>query len=325
MGEAVAGKQLGRKAMVAGLVAHSLPDIDFLASLWLSTADNLHAHRGFTHSILFVLLISPLLAFIARLVIKKDNLSFRRWWILFLVISGLHIFLDAFNNYGVGWFEPFSDYRISFNSIYVVDPFFSIMPGIAALMLIIIKRGRSFRRFWWITGLTFSFVYLGYCVVNKLIIDKRVERILANKSIPAKRYMTTPAPMQSWLWFIAAETDTGFYTGYVSVFDRRKRNTELYFFPKKENLFQLVNNKEEAQKLVDFSQGYFTFEKHADTILINDLRFGQISGWHDPKQRFAFYYYLQPEMDNTLVVQRGRFANWNKGTFRSFIRRIKGN
>ena len=28
-------------------------------------------------------------------------------------------FIDAFNNYGVGWFEPFSHERISFNAIYV--------------------------------------------------------------------------------------------------------------------------------------------------------------------------------------------------------------
>ncbi len=34
-----------------------------------------------------------------------------------------HIFVDAFNNYGVGWFEPFSKTRITFNTIYVADPF----------------------------------------------------------------------------------------------------------------------------------------------------------------------------------------------------------
>jgi membrane-bound metal-dependent hydrolase YbcI (DUF457 family) len=40
-----------------------------------------------------------------------------------------HIFIDAFNNYGVGWFEPFNHRQISFNAIYVTDPFLSIWPG----------------------------------------------------------------------------------------------------------------------------------------------------------------------------------------------------
>ena len=66
-------------------------------------------------------------------------------------------------------------------------------------------------------------------------------------------------------------------------------------------------------------------EKHADTILLNDLRFGQVIGWQNPAESFAFYFYLQPAIDNTLVVQRGRFAKWNKQSFHSLLTRIKGN
>lgn len=324
MGEAFAGRQLGRKAMLAGVIAHSLPDIDFTAALWLSTADNLHAHRGFTHSILFVFLISPVLAFVARFFLKQAEISFAKWVIFFLIISALHIFLDAFNNYGVGWYEPFSSQRVSFDTIFVADPFFSIVPGLALVMLLVIKHGKNVRRFWWRAGLFSCLIYLGYTVINKIIINKRVEKVLAYQQIIPKRIFTTPAPLQNWLWFVTAEMDSGFYTGYVSVFDR-KLNNQLTYSPKNERLLNLLPDREEADKLIKFSQRYYTVEKHADTLLFNDLRFGQITGWDDPQQRFAFYFYLQPEMDNTLVVQRGRFANWNKKTFNSFIKRIKGN
>jgi inner membrane protein len=50
MGEAFAGKQLGKKAMLWGALAQSVPDIDFVASFWMNTSSNLLAHRGFTHS-----------------------------------------------------------------------------------------------------------------------------------------------------------------------------------------------------------------------------------------------------------------------------------
>ena len=206
----------------------------------------------------------------------------------------------------------------------MADPFFSIVPGIAAVMLLLFKNRSAITKFWWKLGLGWSVLYIGYCVVNKNNIDKKVKRSIANQAIPAKRFITTPAPLQNWLWFVAAETDSGFYTGYVSVFDR-KEGTKFSFSPKNKNLLNEVVNQKEADKLIRFSQGYYTLEKHADTILLNDLRFGQITGWYDPTGRFAFYYYLQPEMDNTLVVQRGRFTNWNRTTFQSFLKRIKGN
>ena len=49
MGEAFAGKTLGKKAMLWGALAQSIPDIDFIASFWMDTSSNLLAHRGFTH------------------------------------------------------------------------------------------------------------------------------------------------------------------------------------------------------------------------------------------------------------------------------------
>jgi inner membrane protein len=310
--------------MLLGVIAHSLPDIDFIASFWLPTADNLHAHRGITHSILFIVLASPLLAWLTKRIFKNIEISFTRWTLFYFLLTSMHILLDAFNNYGVGWFEPFNSQRIAFHIIYVLDPFFSIVPGIAAVILLIAKQDSSVRKFWWRTGLICCSLYLLYCINNKISINKKVEDALHNDQLVANRYLTTPAPLQNWLWFVAAEVDNGYYAGYVSVFNKelKKRFT---FYPKNDSLISLLPDREEADKLIQFSQGYYTLEKSGDTILINDLRFGQVTGWDDPTQRFAFYYYLQPAMDNALVVQRGRFANWNKSTFRSFVRSIKEN
>ena len=65
MGEAFLDRKLGKKAMVWGALAQSVPDIDFVASFWMKTADNLLAHRGFTHSLLFCILCALLLAWLA--------------------------------------------------------------------------------------------------------------------------------------------------------------------------------------------------------------------------------------------------------------------
>ncbi|MEO7529843.1 MAG: metal-dependent hydrolase, partial [Sediminibacterium sp.] len=70
---------------------------------------------------------------------------------------------------------------------------------------------------------------------------------------------------------------------------------------------------------------FYTVEKYNDSLVFNDLRFGQELGWDNPHGKFAFHYYLQYPKENAMVVQRGRFAGWNSTTFRSFIKRVKGN
>jgi inner membrane protein len=85
-----------------------------------------------------------------------------------------------------------------------------------------------------------------------------------------------------------------------------------------------VEDKPDVEELLRFSQGYYTVENRNDSIVFNDLRFGQITGWNNPNAQFAFHYYLNYPEANLFVVQRGRFANWNRKTIGSMIRRIAG-
>ncbi len=324
MGEAFAGKTVGKKAMLWGVLAQSIPDIDFIASFWLNTSDNLLAHRGFTHSILFVLLITPAIAAAANHLHRPHNISFNKWFLFIGTVIFIHIFLDAFNNYGVGWFEPFSHLRISFNTIYVADPFFSVVPGMALVLLLLFRQRNLLRQKIWMIGLLVPLLYIGYTVANKMMVTHKTKAALALQNIKYDNLLITPAPLQSWLWFIAAGNDTGFYTGYRSVFDKTA-STNFHFTAKNDQLKTGIKNLEELNKLIRFSQNFYVLEKRQDSLLFYDLRFGQIVGWHNPAEQFAFYYYLQPEADNTLVVQRGRFAKWNHTTFTSLIECIKGN
>ena len=60
VGELVAGKKLGKKSWLAGAFLQTIPDFDFIAGLWCSPAEDLLAHRGFTHSFFFIALLAPL-------------------------------------------------------------------------------------------------------------------------------------------------------------------------------------------------------------------------------------------------------------------------
>jgi inner membrane protein len=323
IGDLFLGKKIGRKAMLYGALAASLPDVDFIASFWLGPADDLLAHRGFTHSFLFSILSVLVLAFLFGKRHFADRIPVSTWLVFMGTEIFIHLFLDGFNAYGVGWFEPFSHYRVSFNAIFVADPFFSVWPGIAAICLLILKRNNPNRKRCAAWGLLLCSLYLVYCLFNKSRIDRAARLEMSYRGIRYNRYLTTPTPFNNWLWFVVAETDSGFQLGYRSVFDKTKR-IDFRYFPRNDYMLRPFSSRSDVLKLIRFSQGYFTVDSSLSGIEFNDLRFGQIMGWQYPASPFVFHFYLQNPDSNRLVVQRGRFTNWNARTIRFFLKRIKG-
>lgn len=323
IGEAALGRQLGKKAMLFGAVAQSIPDLDFLVALWTDEAGTLMAHRGFTHSILFALLFSALLALAFwRL---QRGVGLFKWLFFFSAQLAAHLLLDMFNNYGTGLLIPFDATRYSFNALYVADPLFSLWPLLACIALVILPYGSRKRLAWVRFGITGSIIYLCLSAYNKINIVSDVKYALKEQRIHYNDFLTTPSPFNTWLWFVAVKTDSGFHVGYRSAFDTAPE-MDLRYFPRNDSLLSLVRDQEEVEELKRFSQGYYTIERWHDTLVFNDLRFGQVIGWHDPAQKFAFHFYLDhPEKSNRAVVQRGRFMKWDREARRSLWRRISGN
>jgi inner membrane protein len=325
VGEAIAGKVLGKRAMYFGALAQSLPDIDFLVSFFLSPADNLLAHRGITHSFLFGVAATVILAFAGRQTHKPLKIPLRVWLIFFGSEILLHLLLDSCNAYGVGWFEPFSDTRFSFNILFVADPFYSIWVGISMMVLIFMDSKNPKRRLWIAFGLIASSIYFVHALTNKRTVERDIRAALEQKNIPYGRLLTTPTPANSWLWYCVAEDDNGYNITYRSSWEDPDDEIQFTYFPKHNELLQPFGDSHETQQLLKFSQGFYTLEKwEGNDIVFNDLRFGQIAGWTDPKAPFVFHYYLNDPEANLLVIQRGRFSNWNRKTFYSLIDRIKG-
>jgi inner membrane protein len=323
-GEAIGGKQLGKKALLIGAVANTIPDFDIISQLWLDTDDGLLAHRGFTHSFLFVVLAAICLGMLFKRWYKKSDLSLRFWSLFFAFELFLHIFIDAFNAYGTGWFEPFSHYRVSFHTIFVADPFYTIWLAIAFIILLFLRKESKARKSWTRFGLGISSLYFMYCIVNKIKTDTDIKYILQKQHVVYENHFTTPAPLNNWLWYIVAGNDSGYYIGYYSVFDSKKQ-IDLHYFPKNDSLLNPFKDQEDVRHLVRFSKGFYTIERWNDTLVFNDLRFGQMIGWYNPEEKFVFHYFLQSKKDNKLVVQRGRFAKWDAAVIQSLIKRIAGN
>lgn len=67
VGEVVAGKKLGNRAMLWGAVAGTIPDLDvIIGSIFMSEIESLAFHRGFMHSFTFAILFSVLISFLVH-------------------------------------------------------------------------------------------------------------------------------------------------------------------------------------------------------------------------------------------------------------------
>ena len=83
IGDLFVGGKVGRKAMLWGALAQSFPDIDFVTAFYMGTTDELLAHRGFTHSLLFAALLTPVLSLLAEKWHRPHNISLAKWMIFF--------------------------------------------------------------------------------------------------------------------------------------------------------------------------------------------------------------------------------------------------
>ncbi|HEY7913058.1 MAG TPA: metal-dependent hydrolase [Blastocatellia bacterium] len=138
-------------ATTALVVSSNLPDIDVITGTG-GTIAYLNHHRGFTHSLVGLALLSLVLTFVLAWVDRKFRLRrdpFRRPLrpvIIFAIsyLGGLgHLLMDFTNNYGVRPLIPFSDRWFYGDIIFVVDPWIWLILGSAAVWLTTVDPGRA--------------------------------------------------------------------------------------------------------------------------------------------------------------------------------------
>ena len=76
VGEAVLGKKVGNKAMLWGAIAGTIPDLDVIVGKFFQPITALEMHRGFSHSIIFALLFSPVFIRFRQTLIIVFSFSF---------------------------------------------------------------------------------------------------------------------------------------------------------------------------------------------------------------------------------------------------------
>lgn len=320
----IAGRKIGNRSLIYGAILGTIPDLDVLVGKFLDPIDAIEIHRGFSHSIIFFLIVSPIFAYIIYQIERKNLLYFKTalhlaFWCLFT-----HAVLDAFTSWGTQLFWPL-DYRVDFKTIFVVDPLYTIPLIIGIILASRYPKHAPLRMIWINRGLSISSAYLLLTVGMKGWMFFQFKKSLNQEEITYQELMVKPSPMNIILWNANVQTDKGFYLGDHSLFDRK--DIQFRFIEKNESLLAPIAQEEKVLQLIKISEGWYTVDTLKDKWIINDLRFGLLHPYSNSDENsFVFSYELWKE-NGILKAQEVRNKNRESGKIllQQLWTRIKGN
>ncbi len=133
-----------RTAAILGGLSGMAPDLDVFISSRADSLLSLEFHRQFTHSLVFIPFGALICAAVLYVAVRR-YLSFKDTFLFCLLGYATHGLLDACTTYGTQLFWPFSNYRVAWNSVSVIDPLFTV-PALSLVVVATIKARACYAR-----------------------------------------------------------------------------------------------------------------------------------------------------------------------------------
>lgn len=203
-------------AGVIGFFSGMAADLDVLISSSTDPLLFLEFHRHFTHALVFIpvgaLICTVAFRAIFKSWFKRNQLSFGRSYLFSFVGYATHALLDACTTYGTQLLWPFSDMRVAWNTVSVIDPLFTI--PLLILMIFAVLR-RSTRLAW--LGSLYAAGYLGLGVMqNNRALDVAEQLALSRGHTPINLGVK-PSMANLLVWKSVYEHQGRYYVDAVRV------------------------------------------------------------------------------------------------------------
>lgn len=291
IGEAILGRQIGRKAALIGALAKTIPDFDILYTGLDDPLKYICHHRGHTHSLIWETLYAFPLAYIFYRIFKRE-ISFQKWIMLFLICLYGHSILDVCTNYGTRLFLPFTNHAFAWNNIAIADIFYTLPMLVMLIVALCYSRTNPRRRQWIGALFAYCFLYIGYTFANKIYINHLYAQSIETENIPATRWMTNPTILTNFHWYALAANDSSIYVSETSVlFPPTKMTWTPY--PRHRNLLNEYPDNNLVSTLKWFSNGYDITDTLGDTTMVYCVKFGRTNRrTSNPYESFVFHYKL---------------------------------
>ena len=261
------------KIGVIGFLAGLAPDLDVL----IRSSDDpilfLEYHRQFTHSLFFI----PFGALIVALLIfplLKRSMGFKTVYLASLLGYATHGLLDACTSYGTQLFWPFSNERVTWNNISIIDPLFTI-PILIFVGTAIKTRKRLFSFF--AIGWAAFYLSLGFVQYERTL-SVAIE-LAHSRGHNAERLTLKPSFGNLILWKSIYQHEEKFYVDAI----RTVRSStwcsgeNIRMFDYQQHLPDLDEDsqqKKDIERFRWFSQDYLGFDEEKN--LVTDVRYSMI-------------------------------------------------
>jgi inner membrane protein len=277
VGEAVAGRQVGRRALMWGAICGTLPDLDVFVPLGDAVRDFTY-HRSASHSLFVLAALTPLVVWLI-LKLHAGTAPHRwRWAALVYLVFATHVLLDAFTVYGTQILWPFVTTPVAWSTIFIIDPMYTLPLLIGATAALMASRDKRWGHVANGVGLALSVCYLAWTVGAQRHVEQVARRALDAQGLAGTSVLSTPGPFQSLLWRVLAVDEGHYYEGFYSLLDG---DAPLRFarVPRRLDLLAPLVQDWPVQRLQWFSKGFYAASLRERDVVITDLRMGMEPGY----------------------------------------------
>jgi len=280
IGELTLGHRIGRKAILVGGLVGTLPDLDVLVHYTDAVASFTY-HRSWSHSLLVLGLVSPVLAWILHRCFPRRWVSagaqsqsvsqpdYSHWfWCVFLGLT-THPILDGFTVYGTQLLWPLPVDPIAWGSVFIIDPIYTL-PLIVAL-IVSYRHRQSIRRAM-LTALLVSTAYLGLTLLIQQHVRLIGLRSLQDQGLGSTNVLVAPSPF-SLLWRVVSIDGEHYHEGFYSLLDQHK-HMQFASYESNRKLIDEQFSHWPIARMDWFTNGMISASREGDELIINDLRMG---------------------------------------------------
>jgi len=209
LAESIADKNEIRLASLTGFLSAMLADADVFIRSTEDPLLTLDYHRQFTHSLIFIPVGGLIAAAILWLFLRR-RMRFRKIYLYATLGYATAGLLDACTSYGTQLLWPFSDARIAWNVISIIDPVFTLTVAVFVIVAVV-KKSRVIAR----AGLAFVILYLLLGLYQREGAEDVTRALAESRGHEIERMIVHSSIGNIILWRSVYESDGVYYTDTV--------------------------------------------------------------------------------------------------------------
>ena len=266
-----------RPALLLGAFGGMAADLDILIRSSADPLASLEYHRHFTHSLAFTPIGGLLVALAFWIFIPwiKRNLTFKQAYLFSFFGYFTHGLLDSCTGYGTHLLWPFSNMRESWNSIGIIDPFFTV-PIFFLLVMAAFRQSLDDAK----AAALWATAYLALGFWQQERATNITTAWLAEQSIAHDRLTLRPTIGNLWLWRVLYRDNVtnrwqthALYLPFWSETPSFKRGESARIFSDKFAPNTVMAN--DIARFAFFSNNYLSRHDRPDgSYIIGDIRYG---------------------------------------------------